>query len=98
VLLGVVGSAYLALALLTWLGGRRPRTGVALLTGLLDAGLVMLLLAGSPHPARAFCGLAVVLGSLAGLVLAYQPGVERYLGPEEGSAPADERAAVMDAT
>jgi hypothetical protein len=49
----------------------------AAITGRGVVALLLVLLAGSPQPARLADGTFVVLG---GVVLCYQPGVDRYLG------------------
>jgi hypothetical protein len=53
---------------------------VVTLTAVFDVALVMGLLADTPRTGWLVFGAAVVLCSLAGVVLCYQPEVDRYLG------------------
>jgi len=76
VLLAVV---YLLLTVLAHGRRRWARTGVAGLTAVFDVVLVMVLLADPPRVGWLLFGAGVVLCSLAGLVLCYQPDVDRYL-------------------
>jgi hypothetical protein len=82
VLLWVAAVTFLLSAVFVGPGRRWARTAAVTFTGLYDAALVMLLLGDTPRPGGWLVGGAVVLASLAAVVLSYQPPVERYLvGP-----------------
>jgi len=77
--LGIVALTLIWMALLVEPGRRWARSMVVVLISVLDVTLVMVLLAGTPHAQRLLAGAGVVVASLVGVVLSYQPSVERYL-------------------
>lgn len=76
----VLAGAYLLLAVLAYQRRGWARIAVVTLTAVFDVALVMALLADIPRTGWLVFGAAVVLCSLAGVVLCYQPEVDRYLG------------------
>jgi hypothetical protein len=85
----VLGACVLLLAagylLFAVQGYRRrlwARTAVVTLTAIYDVTLVLVLLADQPRTGWLVTGAAVVLCSLAAVVRAYQPEVDRYLADE----------------
>ncbi len=87
----VLAAGYVALAVLALRRRAWARTGVATATGVGDSVLLMVLLAGSLRPGWLLLGASVLLASLAGIVLIYQPEVDRHLagGDEAGGDEAD---------
>jgi hypothetical protein len=89
----VLGACLLLLAvgylLFAAQGYRRrlwARTAVVTLTAIYDVTLVLVLLADQPRAGWLITGAAVVLCSLAAVVWAYQPEVDRYFADEDGDA------------
>jgi hypothetical protein len=87
VLLWFAAISFLLAAVFIGPGRQRARTAAVTLTGLYDAVLVMVLLGDQPRLIGWSGGAAVVLASLAAVVLSYQPEVERYLASRVGSLP-----------
>lgn len=84
VLLWLAGITFVLAAVSVGPGRAWARTAAATCTGLYDAALVMLLLGDVPRPAGWSVGAAVVVMTLAAVVLSYQPPVERYLAGAPG--------------
>jgi hypothetical protein len=84
----VLALGYLTLAGLVAARRRWARTTLVTLTAVFDPLLVMVLLAEPARPGWLGLGAGVVLCSLAGLVLCYQPQVDLYLAePVPGADP-----------
>lgn len=79
--LGIAALGLIWMALLVEPGRRWARSAVVAIICVLDVTLVMVLLAGTPDAQRLLVGAAIVVASLVGVVLSYQPSVERYLRP-----------------
>lgn len=79
--LGIAAVGLIWVALLVEPGRRWARSAVVAFISVFDVTLVMVLLAGTPHAQRLLAGAAVVVASLVGVALSYQPSVERYLQP-----------------
>ena len=79
--LWLAAITFLLSAMFAGPGRRWARTAAVTFTGLYDAALVLLLLGDAPRLVGWSVGGAVVLASLAAVVLGYQPAVERYLVP-----------------
>jgi hypothetical protein len=76
----LLAGVYLVLAVLAYQRRGWARIAVVTLTAVFDVALVMALLADTTRTGWLVFGAGVVLCSLAGVVLCYQPEVDRYLG------------------
>jgi hypothetical protein len=76
----LLAGGYLVVAVLAYQRRGWARIAVVTLTAVFDMVLVMVLLADIPRTGWLVFGAAVVLCSLAGVVLCYQPEVDRYFG------------------
>jgi len=76
----LLAGMYLLLAVLAYQRRSWARIAVVTLTAVFDVVLAMVLLADTPRTGWLVFGAAVVLCSLAGVVLCYQPEVDLYLG------------------
>lgn len=76
----LLAGVYLVLAVLAYQRRGWARIAVVTLTAVFDVALVMVLLADTPRAGWLVFGAAVVLCSLAGVVLCYQPEVDLYVG------------------
>jgi hypothetical protein len=82
--LAALTLAHLVAVGLAWAGRPAARTATAALAGCGVVALALVLLAASPQPARLAAGGLVLAAALAGVVLCYQPGVDRYLAGAGG--------------